>query len=102
MQSENRVLSDIARLASGAAGVAAGMRGEVEAQIRQKLQTLLADMDLVSREEFEAVKAVAAKAREEQEILTQRVAKLEAGLGLAAKPAARKSAKSKETPAKPE
>jgi BMFP domain-containing protein YqiC len=80
MQSENRILSDIARLASGAAGVAAGMREEVETQIRQKLQTLLADMDLVSREEFDAVKAVAAKAREEQEVLAQRVAKLEAGL----------------------
>lgn len=99
MQSQNRILSDIARLASGAAGVAAGMRGEVETQIRQKLQALLADMDLVSREEFEAVKAVAAKAREEQEVLTHRLAKLEAGLGAATKPTVRRSAKGKAKPA---
>ena len=99
MQSENRILSDIARLASGAAGVAAGMRDEVESQIRHKLQALLADMDLVSREEFEAVKAVAAKAREEQEVLTQRLAKLEASLKTA-KPAVRKAAKGKASPAK--
>ncbi len=100
MQSQNRVISDIARLASGAAGIAAGMRGEVEAQIRQKLQTLLADMDLVSREEFEAVKAVAAKAREEQEALAQRLAKLEADGAVAAKPGVRKGVKGKATPAK--
>ncbi len=99
MQSQNRILSDIARLASGAAGVAAGMRGEVETQIRQKLQALLADMDLVSREEFEAVKAVAAKAREEQEDLAQRLAKLETSLADVAKPAVRKSAKGKAKPA---
>src|SRR5262249_19774266 len=61
-----------------------GVRGEIEARFRDQLERILAGMDLVSREEFEAVKAMAAKAREEQELLQQRVGALEgrlAGLG---------------------
>ncbi len=73
MQTQNRFLSDIARLATGAAGVAAGMRGEVEAKFRLRLERLLADMDLVTREEFEAVRDSVAKARAEQEDLRDRV-----------------------------
>ncbi len=78
MQTQNRLLDDIARLASGAAGVAAGMRGEFEAKFRLRLERLLADMDLVTREEFAAVKQAAATARAEQEDLTERLAKLAA------------------------
>ena len=89
MQSENRILDDIARVASSAMGVAAGMREEVEARIREQLERLLAQMDLVPRDEFDAVKAVAVSAREEQEALTARLAALEDRLSAleAAKPA---------------
>ena len=80
MQTQNRLLDDLARVASGAMGVASSMRGEVEARIRSQLDRLLDDMDLVTREEFDAVKAMAAAAREEQERLSARVAELEARL----------------------
>jgi BMFP domain-containing protein YqiC len=81
MQSQNRLFDDIARVAAGAVGALSGVRGEVESRIRDQLERLLAGMDLVSREEFEAVKAMAAKAREEQEILQRRLDVLEAGQG---------------------
>jgi len=80
MQSQNRLLDDLARLAGGALGVASGMRGEVEARFREQLERLLAQMDLVTREDFEVVRALAIKAREEQESLAERVAALEAQL----------------------
>ncbi len=78
MQTRNRILDDVARLATGAAGVAAGMRGEVEAAFRLRLERLLADMDLVTREEFEATRDALAKARAEQEQLRDRLHELEA------------------------
>jgi BMFP domain-containing protein YqiC len=81
MQSQNRFFDDMARVASGAMGALSGVRGEIEARFRDQLERILAGMDLVSREEFEAVKAMAAKAREEQEVLQQRIAELEARLG---------------------
>jgi BMFP domain-containing protein YqiC len=80
MQSQNRFFDDMARVASGAAGALSGMRGEIEARLRDQLERVLAGMDLVSREEFEAVKAMAARAREEQGTLLRRVAALEARL----------------------
>jgi BMFP domain-containing protein YqiC len=86
MQSQNRLFDDIARVAAGAMGALTGVRGEVEARIRDQLERLLAGMDLVSREEFEAVKAMAARAREEQELLQRRLDALEGGV--AALPAA--------------
>lgn len=78
MHSGNRLFDDIARVAAGAAGAVAGVRGEVESRVRDRLERILAGMDLVSREEFEAVKAMAAKAREEQEVLLRRIEALEA------------------------
>lgn len=78
MQTQNRFLDDLARVTSGAMGVAAGVRGEVEARVREQLERVLSQMDLVPREEFEVVKAMAAKARAEQELLSERVAQLEA------------------------
>jgi BMFP domain-containing protein YqiC len=78
MQSENRFFDDLARVASGAFGAFAGLRTEVETLAKQRFERLLADMDLVRREEFEAVKAMAARARGEQEDLALRVAALEA------------------------
>ena len=61
-------------------GALSGMRSEVETRIREQLERVLAGMDLVSRDEFEAVKAMAAKARSEQEDLHKRVAGLESQL----------------------
>ena len=81
MQTQNRLLDDLARVASGAIGVAAGMRGEIEARLREQFEKILSQMDLVSREEFEAVKAMAAKARAEQEDMATRLAELEQALG---------------------
>ena len=80
MQSQNRFFDDVARVASGAVGAVAGVRGEIEARLRDQLERVLAGMDLVSREEFEAVKAMASKAREEQEVLLARISELEARL----------------------
>jgi BMFP domain-containing protein YqiC len=80
MQTQNRLLDDLARVAAGALGTLSGVKGEVEARLREQLERVLAGMDLVSREEFEAVKAMAAKARAEQEQLALRVAALESRL----------------------
>lgn len=80
MQSQNRFFDDMARVAAGAVGALSGMRGEVEARFRDQLERVMAGMDLVSREEFEAVKTMAAKAREEEENLLRRVEALEARL----------------------
>jgi BMFP domain-containing protein YqiC len=80
MQSQNRFFDDVARVAAGAAGALTGVRSEIEARFRDQLERVLAGMDLVTREEFEAVKAMAAKAREEQDMLRQRIDALEARL----------------------
>lgn len=85
MQTQNPFFDDLARMMSGAMGVAAGMREEMEGRFRQMFESTAARMDLVSREEFEVVKAMAAKAREENDALTKRVAALEAALGGAPK-----------------
>ena len=80
MQSQNRFFDDLARVAAGALGTLSGVKTEVETRLREQLERVLAGMDLVSREEFEAVKAMAAKARSEQEDLANRVAELESKL----------------------
>jgi len=85
MQTNNRLFDDFARMASGAMNAAAGVREELEVLVRRQLERLLDRMDLVSREEFDAVKAMAAKARSEQDALAKRVGALEA----AAKPASK-------------
>ncbi len=86
MQTQNRLLDDLTRVATSALGVAAGMREEIEARLRDQFERILSNMDLVSREEFDAVKAMAAKARAEQEDLAVRLAALEALLDQASKP----------------
>jgi BMFP domain-containing protein YqiC len=78
MQSENRFFDDLSRLINGAAGTVAGMGREVEAQARERAKAWIGDLDFVSREEFEAVKAMAAAAREQAEALAARVEALEA------------------------
>src|SRR3954466_13266328 len=80
MQSQNRFFDDLARVAAGAAGALSGVRGEIEARARDQLERVLAGMDLVGREEFEAARAMAAKARDEQERLLRRVEELETRL----------------------
>lgn len=94
MQVDNRLLDDLARVASGAFGALSGVRGEVEARLKHQFERILSEMDLVPREEFEAVKAMAAKARQEQEALEKRVAALESAL-TARKPSATRPAKPK-------
>jgi BMFP domain-containing protein YqiC len=78
MQTQNRILDDIARVAASAMGAVQGARHEVEAAVRARLEKSLAGMDLVTREEFEVVKAMAQAAREENERLAARLAALEA------------------------
>lgn len=80
MQTQNRFFDDLARVAGGAFGTLAGLRNEIEDLVRQRFERMLSDMDLVPRDEFDAVKAVAEKARLEQERLEKRVAALEAAL----------------------
>lgn len=77
MQTRNRVLDDIAKVAGGAASVLAGVKDEVEALARARLERLIASMALVTRDEFEAVRAMAVKARAEQERLAARLDALE-------------------------
>lgn len=86
MQSRNRVFDDLARVTNGAASVLSGFRDEAEGKIRQQLERMLAEMDVVPREEFEAVREMAANARREQEALAERVGQLEAQLAALAKP----------------
>jgi BMFP domain-containing protein YqiC len=81
MQSENRVFDDFVKMVNGFAGTMAGMGREAEASAREKMREWIGGMDFVSREEFDAVKAMAAKAREENDALRARGVALEAKLG---------------------
>jgi len=99
MQTRNPLFDDIARVFSGAMGAASGMRNEVEGKVRAQFERILADMDLVTREEFEAVEAMAARARAEQEVLNERIAALEARLAEGKAPG--KTATKPKTAAKP-
>lgn len=85
MQSENRLFDDFAKFVNGAAGTLAGMGRETEAAMRARAKEWIGGLDFVSRDEFEAVKAMAAAARDEAELLGARLAKLEAA-GSAAAP----------------
>lgn len=85
MQSDNRFFSDFSRVASGAFGAVSGLREEVEALFRQRVERWLAEFDVASREEFDAVRDMAAKARAQQEdilirlgAIEERLARLEA------------------------
>ena len=81
MQTRNRLLGDIARVANGAAGVATGMRDEIESIVQQRLERVLSRLNLVTREEFEVVRELAAKARQEQEALQKRLDEIDKELG---------------------
>ena len=79
-QTTNRLLDDLAKLMTDAVGAAQGARKEVQGVMRAQVEKLLADVDVVRREEFEAVKAMAEKARAENERLAARLAEMEARL----------------------
>jgi BMFP domain-containing protein YqiC len=78
MQSENRFFDDIVKLMNGFAGTVAGAGREAEGQLRERIKGAFGGMDFVSREEFDAVKAMAAAARDEADTLRARLDKLEA------------------------
>ena len=91
MQSENRMFDDLVKFVNGAAGTLAGMGREAEAATRERAKEWIGGLDFVSRDEFEAVKAMAAAARDDADALRARLDALEARLGAAgssdAKPA---------------
>ncbi|MDR4307360.1 accessory factor UbiK family protein [Chelatococcus sambhunathii] len=79
-EARGRVFDELGRLMTDAAGAAAGVRREVETAVKAQAARVLSELDVVRRDEFEAVKAMAAKAREENERLAERLAALEAQL----------------------
>lgn len=86
MQTDNRLFDDFVKFVNGAAGTVAGMARETEASARERAREWIGGLDFVSREEFDAVKAMAVAARDENDALKARIAALEAQLGGAAKP----------------
>lgn len=80
-QARSRLFDDFSRLVTDAAGLAGGARREVETLVRSQLERLMAGMDIVSREEFEAVREMAALARAENDKLEARIAALEGRFG---------------------
>jgi hypothetical protein len=80
MQTNSRILDDLAKVASGAASTLVGVKQEVDALVRQRIERFAAEFDLVTREEFEAVRELATAARAAEERLTARIAALEAKL----------------------
>ena len=81
MQTRNKILDDLSQLMTNAMGVAQGARDEAETAFKGMIDRWLADRDFVTREEFDAVRAMAQKAREENEALKARLAKLESKAG---------------------
>ncbi|MCY7279637.1 MAG: accessory factor UbiK family protein [Sphingomonas bacterium] len=79
MQSENRIFDDLAKMMNGVAGTVAGMGREAEGSMREKMREWVGGMDFVARDEFEAVKAMAAAARDENDALRKRLDALEKG-----------------------
>ncbi|NQV82429.1 MAG: accessory factor UbiK family protein [Rhodospirillales bacterium] len=114
MQTRAKIFDDLAKVAGGAASTLSGLKGEIESLVRHQIERLMADAGTVPRDEFDAVKAMAAKARGEQEILEKRVRDIEIKLGIKApvksnikpkvrakpKPKAKPAAKTKTAPGK--
>lgn len=97
MQSENKMFDDLVKMVNGVAGTMAGMGREAESSMREKMREWVGGMDFVGRDEFEAVKAMAAAARDDNDALKARLAALEAKLGAAA-PVKKPSPKPKARP----
>jgi len=85
-QTQNRIFDEMARLMNDAAGVAQGVRREFDTLFKHQAERILRDLDVVHREDFEAVKEMARLAREENEALKARIAALEVRLGGSASP----------------
>lgn len=100
MQSDNRVFDDLVKFVNGAAGTFAGMTREAEGAFRERVREWVGGLDMVSREEFEAVKAIAIAAREEALALKSRLDAMEAAAGV--KPAATRGRKASEAPPAPD
>ena len=90
-----KLIDDIAKMATGALGSFSEVRHQVKSMVRQRVDQIITEMDMVTREEFDRVETLATRARVRQEELEQRIAVLEAKLGTAAKP--KKTAKAKKT-----
>jgi BMFP domain-containing protein YqiC len=80
MQTSNRLFDDLAKVATGAFNTLSGLREEIETRVRERVERMAADLDLVTREEFDAVRTMAANARTSQDELAAKVATLEAEL----------------------
>jgi BMFP domain-containing protein YqiC len=83
MQTDNRILDGMAKLFTNTAGAVQAFKAEMDTLMKARIERMIADLDFVPREEFQAVKAMAAKARGENEKLAARVEELEAKLGIA-------------------
>jgi BMFP domain-containing protein YqiC len=101
MQSQNRFFDDLSKVLNGLAGTVAGVGREAEAGARERAKEWFGGMDFVSRDEFEAVKEMAAKARAEADALKKRLDALEKTAPAAKRPAARKTAARKPAARKP-
>jgi len=77
MQAQNRILDDLAKLATGAVGAVSGAKGEVETLIKQKIERYVAELDFVPRDEFDAVSEMASRAREQSMELATKIEALE-------------------------
>ena len=95
MQTDNRFFDSLARLFTDAAGAAQTLRAEVETMVKSKMERLVSELDFVTCEEFDAVKAMAAKARSENLKLAARVAVLEAAAGSARAPGKKLAARAR-------
>jgi len=100
MQTRAKIFDDLAKVAGGAASTLSGLKGEVESLVRQQVERFLLNVDMVPRDEFDAVQAMAAKARAGQEALETRVRELEKKLGIKAQanPKAKPKTKAKAKP----
>lgn len=98
MTGQGRFFEDFAKVASGAFNAAAGMRDELEGMARQRMERFIADMNFVPREEFEAVREMAATARAAQEALSARVEALEARLAVLEQAPAKRSPRAQAKP----
>ena len=98
MQSENKMFDDLVKMVNGVAGTMAGMGREAESSMREKMREWMAGADFVGRDEFEAVKAMAAAARDENEKLKARLAAIESRSGSGATQAKKAPAKPKAQP----
>ncbi len=82
MQTDNRILDGMARFFTNAAGAAQAFKAEMETMMKSRMEKMVANLDFVPREEFDAVRAMAVKARAENEKLSARIAALESKLGI--------------------